>query len=110
MVNGCQREENLTMNDLMQGGMAEVMRLMQKGELAEATAVIQRTLGGSSLGSESAPSGADEPIVVESSVVEEAPHSGASLGMGAAPQPNAAPLLLGSLPLTMPDGLTLTMP
>ena len=36
------------MSDQMQGGMTEAMRLMQEGELAEATAVIQRTLGGSS--------------------------------------------------------------
>jgi poly(hydroxyalkanoate) depolymerase family esterase len=33
------------MNDLMQAGMAEAMRLMRAGRLAEATAVIQRTLG-----------------------------------------------------------------
>jgi poly(hydroxyalkanoate) depolymerase family esterase len=113
----------MTMSDQMQGGMAEAMRLMQEGKLAEATAVIQRTLGGSSLGSESAgadspdaPSGVDEPIDVESSVVEEASHPGAASrpaagrGLGAAPRPDAAPLLFGSLPLTMPDGLTLTMP
>ena len=41
------------MSDQMQGGMAEAMRLMQKGDLTEATAVIQRTLGGSSLGADS---------------------------------------------------------
>src|SRR3712207_8321925 len=123
MVSGCLREENMTMSDQMQGGMAEAMRLMQEGELAEATAVIQRTLGGSSLGSESAPadspdapSGADEPIDLESSVVEEASHPGAASrpaagrGLGAAPRPAALPLLFGSLPLTMPDGLTLMMP
>ena len=39
------------MSDQIQGGMAEAMRLMQKGDLTEATAVIQRTLGGSSFGS-----------------------------------------------------------
>src|SRR5918998_2363634 len=123
MVSGCHREEIMTMSDQMQGGMAEAMRLMQEGELAEATAVIQRTLGGSSLGSEvapadspDAPSSADEVIDVESSVVEEASHPGAASrpaagrGLGAAPRPDAAPLLFGSLPLTMPDGLTLTMP
>ncbi len=92
------------MSDQMQGGMAEAMRLMQEGELAEATAVIQRTLGGSSLGSEfapadspDAPSGADEPIDVESSIVEEASHPGAASRpaagrrLGAAPRPDAAP-------------------
>jgi hypothetical protein len=112
------------MSDQMQGGMAEAMRLMQEGDLAEATAVIQRTLGGSSLGSRfapvaspDAPSGADEPIDVESSVVDEAPHprtaSGAAAGRGgpaASPRPAASPLLFGSVPLTMPDGLSLTLP
>ena len=43
------------MSDQMQGGMAEAMRLMQEGDLTEATAVIQRTLGGSSFGSGFAP-------------------------------------------------------
>jgi hypothetical protein len=32
------------MSDQMQEGMAEAMRLTQQGRLAEATAVIQRTL------------------------------------------------------------------
>ena len=43
------------MSDQMKGGMAEAMRLMQEGDLAEATAVIQRALGGSSFGSGFAP-------------------------------------------------------
>ena len=111
------------MSDQMQGGMAEAMRLMQEGDLAEATAVIQRTLGGSSLGSEfgpmgspNVPTGADEPIDVESSVVDDVPHSSTSSGPAAglapatAPRPTASPLLFGSLPLTMPDGLSLTVP
>src|SRR5918999_302029 len=105
MVNRWQEGRIMTMSDQMQGGMAEAMRLMQGGDLAEATAVIQRALRGNSLGSRfapvaspEAPSGADEPIDVESSVVDEAPR------------PAAPPLLLGSLPLTMPDGLSLTVP
>jgi poly(hydroxyalkanoate) depolymerase family esterase len=111
------------MSDQMQGDMAEAMRLMQEGELAEATAVIQRALGGSSLvsgftpvASPDAPSGVDEPIDVESSVVDEAPHprtaSRAAAGHGPAAtlRPAASPLLFGSVPLTMPDGLPLTMP
>src|ERR671916_3531819 len=72
--------ETVAMSDQMQGGMAEAMRLMQEGGLAEATAVIQRTLGGSSLGSgfapmvsPDAPSGAGRSIDEESSVVDEAP-------------------------------------
>ena len=101
------------MSDQMQGGMAEAMRLMQEGELAEATAVIQRTLGGSSLGTGFAPvpspdahDSADELIDVESSVVEEASDSSAAADR----RPAASPLLFGSAPLTMPDGLSLTMP
>jgi poly(hydroxyalkanoate) depolymerase family esterase len=106
------------MSDQMQGGMAEAMRLMQEGELAAATAAIQRALGGSSLGtgfapvaSPEAPSGADEPIDVESSVVDEAPHPraasrpAAGRGPAAAARPAASPLLFGSMPLTMPGGL-----
>ena len=111
------------MSDQMQGGMAEAMRLMQKGDLTEATAVIQRTLGGSSfesgfapVASPDAPSRAGEPIDVESSVVDEAPHPGVASGPAAAREPAAAarsdasPLLFGSVPLNVPDGLSLTMP
>ena len=88
------------MSDQMQGGMAEAMRLMQKGDLTEATAVIQRTLGGSSFGSgfepvasPDAPSGAGTPIDVESTVVDEAPHPGAPSGLPQVglPQPHALP-------------------
>jgi len=111
-------KENMTMSDQMQNGMAEAMRLMQKGDLTEATAVIQRTLGGSSFGSgfepvasPDAPSGAGTPIDVESSVVDEAPYhgvtSGPATGRGpaGATRPAASPLPFGSMPLTMPEGL-----
>jgi poly(hydroxyalkanoate) depolymerase family esterase len=111
------------MSDQMQGGMAEAMRLMQKGDLSEATAVIQRTLGGSSFGSgfepvasPDAPSGAGTPIDVESTVVDEAPHPGAlsgpAVGRGpaAAAGPAVSPPLFGSVPLTMPDSLSLKVP
>ena len=111
------------MSDQMQGGMAEAMRLMQKGDLTEATAVIQRTLGGSSFGSGIAPvaspeaaNGVGEPIDVESSVVDKAPHHRAASGPAAASEPAAAarsaasPLLFGSVPLTLPDSLPLTVP
>jgi poly(hydroxyalkanoate) depolymerase family esterase len=108
------------MSDQIQGGMAEAMRLIQEGELAEATVVIQRALGGSSLAegigyapmaSPYAPSGTGEPIDVESSVVDEAPHpraaSGpaASRGPATAPRPVASPPLFGGVPLTVPGGL-----
>jgi poly(hydroxyalkanoate) depolymerase family esterase len=111
------------MSDQMQGGMAEAKRLMQKGDLTEATAVIQRTLGGSSFGSgfepvasPDAPSGAGTPIDVGSTVVDEEPHPGAASGPAAgrgpaaATRPAASPLLFGSVPLSMPEGLSLTMP
>jgi poly(hydroxyalkanoate) depolymerase family esterase len=105
------------MSDQMQRGMAEAMRLMQNGGLAEATAIIQSTLGGSSLGtgfapvdSPDVPSGARGPIDVESSVVDEAPPPTAVRGATAGPQPAAgrlaaSPPHFGSLPLTMPGGL-----
>jgi len=113
----------MDMSDQMQGGMAEAMRLMQEGVLAEATAVIQRALGSSSLetgfapvASPDAPSGADEPLDVEINVVDEDPHPraasrpAAGRGPAAAPRPAASPRLFGSVPLTMPDSLSLTMP
>jgi poly(hydroxyalkanoate) depolymerase family esterase len=113
----------MTMSDQMQGGMAEAMRLMQEGDLTGVTAVIQRTLGGSSFGSgfapvasPDAPSGAGEPIDVESSVVDQAPHPGAvsepaaGRGPAAATRPAASPLLFGSVPLSMPEGLSLSVP
>ena len=113
----------MAVSDQMQGGMAEAMRLMQGGDLTEATAVIQRTLGGSSLGSGFAPgaspytpNGVGEPIDVESSVGDEASHPGATSGLAAgrgpatATRPAASPLLFGSVPLTMPDGVSLIVP
>src|SRR5215213_2388319 len=116
-------KENMAMSDQMQGGMAEAMRLVQEGELAKATAVIQRALEGGSLGtgfapvaSPDAPCGAGGPIDVESSVVDEAPHPKAASRPAAGDRPAAAersaasPPLFGSVPLTMPDGLSLTMP
>jgi poly(hydroxyalkanoate) depolymerase family esterase len=116
-------KENMTMSDQMQNGMAEAMRFMQKGDLTEATAVIQRTLGGSSFGSgfepvasPDAPSDTGTPIDVESTVVEAAPYHGVPSGpaTGRAPagatRPAAPPLLFGSVPLTLPEGLSLTMP
>jgi poly(hydroxyalkanoate) depolymerase family esterase len=105
------------MNDQLQGGMAEAMRLMQEGELAEATVVIQRALGGSTPGtgfapvaSPDVPSGAGGAIDVESSVVDEAPHPGAASWPAAALRPGASPLHFGSVPLTMPDSMPLTVP
>ena len=115
--------ENMTMSDQMQDGMAEAMLLIRKGDLAEATAVIQRTLGGGSfesgfapVASPDVPSGAFTPIDVESTVVEEEPHPGAPSESpagrrpAATTRPAASPLLFGSVPLTMPEGLSLKVP
>jgi poly(hydroxyalkanoate) depolymerase family esterase len=111
------------MSDQMQGGMAEAMRLMQAGDLAEATAAIQRALGGGFLETGSArgvspgvSSGTGGSIDVESSIVDEAMNPGAASrtdagrGLAAAPRPAASPLLFGGVPLTMPDGLSVTVP
>src|ERR671933_737222 len=97
--------------------------MIEKENMDGGPAVIQRALGGSSFGSgfepvasPDAPSGAGTPIDVESTVVDEAPHPGASSGPAAGRGPAAAtrlaasPPLFGSVPLTMPDGLSLTVP
>ena len=111
------------MSDQMQGGMAEAMRLMQEGDLTGATTVIQRSLGGSSFGtgfapvaSPDAPDGAGEPIDVESIVVDNDPRPEAASRPNEAREPAAAErsaassLLFGSVPLTMPDDLSLNVP
>ena len=64
------------MNDQMQNGMAEATRLTQQGRLDEATAAIQRALGGTfAPGVLQEDSGnADEPIEVISHLVRETPQ------------------------------------
>ena len=62
------------------------------------------------MASPDAPSGAGTPIDVESTIVDEAPHPGAASGPAVATRPAASPLLFGSVPLTMPEGLSLTVP
>jgi poly(hydroxyalkanoate) depolymerase family esterase len=111
------RKVNMAMSDQMQGGMAEAMRLIQEGELAEATAVIQHALGGSSLGTGSAPGalpgapdGTDEPIDVVSTAVDEALHHRAASRTAGGRGPAASPLAFGSLPLSMPESMPLAMP
>ncbi len=50
------------MNEQLQGGMGEAMRLMQQGQLTEATAAIQRALGGGGpMPTSSPPGGFDGP-------------------------------------------------
>src|SRR5215212_10088040 len=110
-------KESMSMSDQMQNGMAEAMRLMQKGDLNEATAVIQRALGSSSFGSGFAPvaspdtpNGVGTPIDGESTVVDETPQPVAASRPAAATRPDASSLLFGSVPLTIPEGLSLTVP
>ncbi|GAC1394263.1 MAG: PHB depolymerase family esterase [Ktedonobacteraceae bacterium] len=65
------------MNNYMQDAMAEATRLTRAGRLAEATAMIQRTLAGSSTTNvvEADPSPADAPIEAESRVIDGASPS-----------------------------------
>jgi poly(hydroxyalkanoate) depolymerase family esterase len=62
------------MSDQMQAGMAEATRLTREGRLAEATAVIQRTLGGSFAPESDGPGGAGEPIEA-TFLTKEAPQT-----------------------------------
>lgn len=61
------------MNNHIQGAMAEVTRLTRAGRLAEATALIQRTLAdvASTNVSAAEPSGADAPIEAEFRILED---------------------------------------
>jgi poly(hydroxyalkanoate) depolymerase family esterase len=64
------------LNDQMQAGMAEATRLTREGRLAEATAVIQRTLGGR-FGPGASPDRADEPIEMPRHAMNETSQSAA---------------------------------
>src|SRR5207344_1526747 len=86
------KKELFWMNDQMQTAMAEATRLTRTGRLAEATLLIQRTLGGMS-----APTGrstrADAPHEAVVRVVEVTPHLlGPTIqpGAGASPGPASA--------------------
>ena len=61
------------MNDHMQSGMAEATRLMRAGRLAEATAMIQRTLGSVSAPNVvvAEPDSADAPIASAFPVLDD---------------------------------------
>ena len=60
------------MRDQMQAGMAEATRLTREGRLAEATAVIQRTLGGTFAPTPEGSDGTDKPNEATFRVVDEA--------------------------------------
>ena len=72
------------MSDQMQHGMAEALRLTQQGRLAEATAIIQRTLGGTFAPAPGSTDVADEPGETARRTVNEAAQPEAP------PRPNPA--------------------
>src|SRR5260370_10382550 len=85
------RKERFRMNDRIQTGMAEATRLTRAGRLAEATALIQRTLAGVPATNVSAaePNRAGAPIEAEFLVLDDSsPSMETSVG-GAAGGPSA---------------------
>ena len=78
------------MNDQMQNGMAEATRLTQQGRLDEATAAIQRALGGTFAPWPEGSDNADEPIEVTSRLIKSTPHEQAKGRHTASPGPSAA--------------------
>lgn len=79
------------MNDQMQIGMAEATRLTQEGRLDEATAAIQRALGGTFVPTTKPGSsgGADGPIEVTSRIVNKTSQSPAPGGRTVGRRPGA---------------------
>src|SRR5947209_17006973 len=65
------RKEGFRMNDRMQAGMAEATRLVRAGRLAEATAMLQRTLGSVPAPNVSVPGSADAPIASAFPVLDD---------------------------------------
>jgi hypothetical protein len=78
------------MNDQMQNGMAEATRLTQQGRLDEATAAIQRALGGAFAPAQEGPGDTNEPIEVISRLVRETPRGPAGGRRMADRRPGAA--------------------
>jgi poly(hydroxyalkanoate) depolymerase family esterase len=67
------------MNEIMETAMAEATRLTRMGQLLDATALIQRTLGGAPTASSTIPAPtADEPVDVSFRVLEAGPHTSTS--------------------------------
>ncbi len=107
----------MTVNDQMQKGMAEATRLTQQGRLDEATAAIQRALGGTFVPQSSGDT--DEPIEVPSWLVNESPQGpvgsrrAADLGPDAAAWTTPGPNLLTrgvQRPSGMAGGRTASVP
>jgi poly(hydroxyalkanoate) depolymerase family esterase len=79
------------MHDQMHTGIAEATRLTQQGRLAEATAAIQRALGGTfALAAQEVPGDTNEPIEVISHLVSETPKGPAGGRRTAVRRPGAA--------------------
>jgi poly(hydroxyalkanoate) depolymerase family esterase len=78
------------MNDQMQNGMAEATRLTHQGRLDEATAAIQRALGGTFAPAQEGPGDTNEPIEVISRLVRETPRGPAGGRRMADRRPGAA--------------------
>src|SRR5215211_3117718 len=77
------------MNDRMQNYMAEATRLTQQGKLQEATAAIQRALGGASVPT-TEPKSSDGPIDVGSRIVNRTPNGPAGGALRSARKPDAS--------------------
>src|SRR5260370_33018260 len=99
------------MNDRIQTGMAEATRLTRAGRLAEATALIQRTLAGVPATNVSAaePNRAGAPIEAEFRVLDDSsPSMETSVGGGAGGPStggeSAAAYLLSARKKISPDG------
>jgi poly(hydroxyalkanoate) depolymerase family esterase len=79
------------MNDQMHTGIAEATRLTQQGRLDEATAAIQRALGGTfAPAAQESPGNTNEPIEVISRLVSETPQGPAGARRTAVLRPGAA--------------------
>jgi poly(hydroxyalkanoate) depolymerase family esterase len=99
------------MNEQMHSSMEEATRLTQQGRLDEATAAIQRALGGTFVPMEGPGSSGDGPIDITSRIVKETPQSPAAGGRkgglrsGAATRPVTQPNLFVR-GVTNPSGMT----
>lgn len=89
------------MNDTMRTGMAEASRLTQAGQLAEATAVIQRTLGGA-LPAEASSGRAKGPVDVTRRLHGTAPTSTSAAAELQPPRVTVRPADTGSGSATAP--------
>jgi poly(hydroxyalkanoate) depolymerase family esterase len=77
-------------NDYMQNGMSEATRLTQQGRLDEATAAIQRALGGTFVPTSKPGPDAERPVDVTSRVVRHA-QKGPAEGLRTVRRPGAPP-------------------